>query len=77
MTIAAFLCGLFYGAFLYAAWLKERDRRRLNRILSAVDKALEQIRECECGECCGCGAPPEVSVSYGQCVTSHTGFEDG
>ena len=41
MTIAAFLCGLFYGAFFFAVRRKEVDRRRLNRILAGVQKRMD------------------------------------
>jgi hypothetical protein len=62
MVMAAFLCGLFYGALLHAARQKARRLHSLDLFLErGMEHLLSDIRESECaaGECCGCGSDPD------------------
>ena len=53
MTLAALLCGLFYGAFLQSAY-REWKLVQMGKRIQAEVGAILAAGECACGECCGC-----------------------
>ena len=78
--IAAFLCGMFYGALALDAWKREAANRRLDGMLAELREYWNKGEGCGCDECCGCGEIEttdchfEPKIVYGQC--SSTGCED-
>jgi len=90
MTGLALLCGLFYGALFYSAWEKEVQRRRLERLVAGVWKAIDEAawEPCDCTRSeriksvlqqCECCSPSHCSTAQMDEHTSwsHTGTEDG
>ena len=84
--IAAFLCGLFYGALLLDAVKREGANRRLDGLLADLREFWNKDEGCGCGECCGCGEEtPVPGYSTDDLSTDHptwvpmtsTGCEDG
>ncbi len=87
MGIAAFLCGLFYGAFFLSVHQKA-ERARYVRELEERVPVLDE--ECACDECCGCYSTADLEpivpgVTFPNIVgpdgdlskVIRTGYEDG
>ena len=78
--IAAFLCGLFYGALLLDAVKREGANRRLDGMLADLREYWHKDEGCGCGECCGCGEEavvPEHSMAPPVWVPITTADYDG
>ena len=89
--IAAFLCGLFYGALLLDAVKREGANRRLDGMLADLREFWSKDEGCGCDECCGCGeeavvlprSTPDTTYYEGPLPKStwapmaSTGCEDG
>ena len=63
MGLAAFLCGLFYGALLLDAVKREAANRRLDGMLAELREYWNKDEGCGCDECCGCGEEDEQTDS--------------
>ena len=75
--IAAFLCGLFYGALLLDAVKREGANRRLDGLLADLREFWNKDEGCGCDECCGCGEEEPEIVGVDFCISTNTGCEDG
>ena len=73
MTIAAFACGLFYGALFLAAYHQREKRRRMDQLFAEIASGATTDESCECAECCDCDTPvAEVDNPvgpYAECQT--------
>lgn len=65
--IAAFLCGLFYGAFLLRVYQRAETRRWADRLIAQATYGGELSRdeECLCDECCGSSSPIDYGAGSG------------
>ena len=77
--IAAFLCGMFYGALLLDAVKREGANRRLDGMLADLREFWNKDEDCGCGEGCGCGeeTPGPATATYPMTTWPiRTGCED-
>jgi hypothetical protein len=74
--IAAFLCGLFYGAFLLAVQYKAEERKRFDRGMARLMADLWPSNEpCNCPECCDCEDDAELERAMEHLSSLHCHFE--